>query len=78
MGGESLSVSQSAIVSKWFKGRELAFALGANLSISRLGSVVNGWVLPPTLRVTENLGTCFMIGFWICVMSNVASIGIGN
>jgi MFS family permease len=47
LGGESLSVSQSAIVSKWFKGKELAFALAVNISVSRLGSVINGWVVPP-------------------------------
>lgn len=46
LGGESLSVSQSAIISKWFKGKELAMALGFNLSISRLGSVINGFVVP--------------------------------
>jgi MFS family permease len=45
-GGESLSVAQSAIVSKWFKGKELAMALGLNISISRLGSVINGMIVP--------------------------------
>ena len=46
LGGESMSVAQSAIVSQWFKGKELAMALGLNLSISRLGSVINGIVIP--------------------------------
>ena len=46
LGGESLSVAQSAIVSKWFKGKELAMALGLNISISRLGSVINGMIVP--------------------------------
>jgi hypothetical protein len=41
-----MGVAQSSIVSVWFKGKELAFALGLNLSISRLGSVVNGIVVP--------------------------------
>ena len=46
LGGESMSVGQSAIVSKWFKGKELAFALGLNISVSRLGSVINGATVP--------------------------------
>ena len=46
MGGESMSVAQSSIISVWFKGKELAFALGLNLSVARLGSVVNGDVVP--------------------------------
>lgn len=46
MGGESMQVAQSSIISVWFKGKELAFALGLNLSIGRLGSVINGIVVP--------------------------------
>jgi MFS family permease len=46
MGGECMCVAQSAIVSVWFKGKELAFALGINMSVSRLGSVANGAIVP--------------------------------
>ena len=46
MGGECMNVAQSAIVSVWFKGKELAFAMGINMSISRLGSVLNAAVVP--------------------------------
>jgi MFS family permease len=46
MGGESMQVAQSSIISLWFKGKELAFALGLNLSIARLGSVINGVIVP--------------------------------
>jgi len=45
-GGESLSVANSAVLSEWFKGKELAFAFGLNLSIARLGSVANNFVSP--------------------------------
>jgi MFS family permease len=45
LGGESLSVGQSALIAAWFKDKELAFALGINLSIGRLGSVINDKVL---------------------------------
>ena len=37
MGGECMGVAQSSIISVWFKGKELAFALGLNLSVGRLG-----------------------------------------
>ena len=39
LGGESMAVAQSAVVTQWFQGKELAMALGVNLSFSRLGSV---------------------------------------
>ena len=46
LGGECMSVAQSAIISNWFKGKELSFAFGLNLSVSRLGSVLNGILVP--------------------------------
>ncbi len=38
-GSESLVVAQSAIFSRWFKGKELAFAFGVGLTLSRLGTL---------------------------------------
>lgn len=38
-GSESLVVCQLAILSKWFKGRELALSFGVALTISRLGTL---------------------------------------
>lgn len=38
-GAEALIVAQSAILARWFKGKELAFAFGAALTISRLGTL---------------------------------------
>jgi MFS family permease len=38
-GSESLVVAQSAIFTRWFKGKELAFAFGVGLTISRLGTL---------------------------------------
>jgi len=58
-GGESFTVANSALLADWFKGRELAFAFGINLSISKLGSVINN-ILSPAL--TEKLGIVF--AFW--------------
>ena len=45
-GGESLTVAQSALVAVWFQDKELAFALGLNLSIARIGGVINNVVSP--------------------------------
>lgn len=42
LGGECMTVAQSAIVTAWFKGAELAFAFGINLSVARVGSFING------------------------------------
>ncbi len=38
IGAESLIVSVTVGIARWFKGRELSFAFGVNLTIARLGS----------------------------------------
>src|ERR1700723_3614350 len=38
MGAESLNVAVVAALARWFKGKELSFAFGVNLTIGRLGS----------------------------------------
>jgi MFS family permease len=39
MGSESLIVAQSAILARWFTGKELALAFGLALTVSRLGTL---------------------------------------
>jgi MFS family permease len=38
LGAESLIVAVTTAVAKWFRGKELSFAFGINLTVSRLGS----------------------------------------
>jgi len=38
LGAESLIVAITTILARWFKGKELSFAFGINLTIARLGS----------------------------------------
>jgi len=38
MGAESLIVAVTAALARWFRGKELSFAFGINLTIARLGS----------------------------------------
>ena len=39
LGAESLIVAITTILARWFKGKELSFAFGLNLTLARLGSV---------------------------------------
>ena len=64
-GGESIGVSNSAILAGWFKGKELAFAFGLNLSIARLGSVINN-VVSPTLESSVSIEFAFWFGSILC------------
>lgn len=71
-GGENLGVANSAILSVWFKGKELAFAFGLNLSIARLGSVFNN-LLSPALANDFNIQFAFWFGVILCA-SSIASV----
>src|SRR5262249_16620874 len=39
MGSEPLIVAQSAILARWFRGKELALSFGIALTVSRLGTL---------------------------------------
>jgi MFS family permease len=75
MGGECMGVAQSSIISVWFKGKELAFALGLNLSMARLGSVANAAVVPSVFE-SSGLGPALAVGFVICLISLANGFGI--
>jgi MFS family permease len=43
IGAEPLIVAVTTALAKWFKGKELSFAFGINLTIARLGSASADW-----------------------------------
>lgn len=70
IGGESLAVAQNNYAVLWFKGKELNMVFGLQLSISRIGSTVNFWVMgslykfvkDSDLTGTKVLGVALFIG----------------
>lgn len=66
LGGESLNVAISALLADWFQGRELAFAFGLNLSIPRMGSVLNN-IVSPRLALSVGLAAAAWAGTLLCV-----------
>jgi MFS family permease len=84
IGAESLIVSVTTALARWFKGKELSFAFGINLTIARLGSFLalnsptwakgsfDNWQMP--LLIAVGMGTFCIIGplvYWI--MENQAA-----
>ena len=55
LGAESLIVAVTTAIAKWFKGKELSFAFGMNLTIARLGSFAAlnspSWGIGPLRRL---------------------------
>jgi MFS family permease len=65
LGGESFTVANSALLAEWFRGGELAFAFGVNLSIARLGSVINNVASPALTSEVDIVFACWF-GTLLC------------
>lgn len=71
LGGESLSVAMSAMIAQWFTGKELALALGMNLALARVGSVINDEASEAIAEVVgpQKLYWVLWVGLLVCIAS---------
>lgn len=74
LGGGSITVVQNAITAKWFKGREMAFAFGCTLTISRIGSVINYDVTSLIYEKAEDAQPGFGLGITLWVGSALVAL----
>lgn len=70
IGAEPLIVAATTVLAKWFSGRELGFAFGVNLSISRLGSASTDW----STSFAEPLYANWQDPLWLA--TGVAAVGL--
>jgi MFS family permease len=91
LGAESLIVAVTTAIARWFKGKELSFAFGVNLTIARLGSFAalnapswaasayESWQLP--LLISVGMGTFCITGavlYWILEARAEARYSLGE
>ncbi|KAJ3178949.1 hypothetical protein HDU87_003218 [Geranomyces variabilis] len=72
VGAESLGVVQTQITTARFRNHELALALGMNLSIARLGSVLNDLLTPVLGTISVPLAVWTASAF--CVLSFLCAV----
>jgi MFS family permease len=68
-GSESLVVAQSAIFSRWFKGKELAFSFGVGLTISRLGTLFSFNTEALIAKYFDDYRAALWAAVLLCVLS---------
>lgn len=73
LGGESIQIAQNCMLFRLFKGREVALALGLNLSIARGGSVLNDVLSPWAASEWGVVGACWL-GTFLTVLSFGANV----
>jgi MFS family permease len=69
VGSEPLVVAQSAILSRWFRGKELALSFGVALTVSRLGTL---FTFNTEALVAERWG--WRQALWLAVLLCAASV----
>jgi len=70
-GSESLVVAQSAILARWFKGKELALSFGIALTISRLGTLFS---FNTEALIAQHFGN-YKAALWAAVIFCAFSLG---
>lgn len=70
LGAESMIVAITTVVARWFKGKELSFAFGLNLTVARLGSFLA--LNSPTWG--KSLFDYWQSPFWITVAAGVFAL----
>ena len=71
---ESLIIAQASMVSFWFKGRQLAFALGIAVTFPELGNALNSWLSPLIYESSGSLGTPFLVSVFFCILSLLCAL----
>lgn len=75
MGNESLCIVQNIFANKWFKGKELAFAMALSMSIGRLGSTANNFLMP-VIASSAGLGTALLFGLILIMFSYLVTVSL--
>jgi MFS family permease len=73
-GSESLVVAQLAILSKWFKGKELALSFGVSLTISRLGTLFSFNTEALIATYFGNFRIALWAAFFLCGLSLLCNL----
>lgn len=73
LGGESIGITSSIILVKWFAGKELSFANALNLSLIRSATVINS-ILSPRIAEHYGMDKAFGFGFLLTIASFLSLI----
>lgn len=76
LGGESLNVTHTTIIAHWFMDSNIAFAMGANIAVSRLGNVINSALTPTLFMIKNDYFLPFFVGVVLCIFSFFCGIAL--
>ena len=71
VGAEVAGISVSKAIVKWFKGKELALAMGLQLSLARLGTAAALGVSPIIAKAAGDVQTPVLVGLGLLVLGGL-------
>ena len=74
IASRSLFIPQAAIISFWFKGNQLSFALGIGITFPQLGNALNSFLTPIIYEQTKTLGPPLFVSVGICCLGFIGTL----
>jgi MFS family permease len=74
VGVEMFGITANKAVIRWFKGRELALAIGLNTSVGRIGTALAMFTPLPLVHLTKNLSAPIILAILLLVIGLIAFI----
>ncbi|MFA8449290.1 MAG: MFS transporter [Bacteroidales bacterium] len=68
MGVEMAGITVSKIIVKWFKGKELALAMGIEMAVARFGMLGALWFAVPISNLKEQADISLPVGFGVLLL----------
>jgi MFS family permease len=74
VGAEMFGITANKAVIRWFKGKELALAIGLNTSVGRIGTAFAMFTPVPLINLTKNLSAPVLLSILLLCIGLIAYI----
>lgn len=74
IASRSLFIPQTGLISFWFKGKELSFAMGIGITFPELGNALNSYLTPLIYEWSGSLGAPLFTSVFLCLLGFLGSI----
>lgn len=74
LGAESLAVCQNAMISRWFRGHQLALAFALTLTLARVGSLLSFAGEAEIAQRFGGIGPALWAAFLVCLLSALCNV----
>jgi nitrate/nitrite transporter NarK len=78
IASRSIFIPQASLISFWFKGRELSFALGIGITFPELGNALNSYLTPLIYEASGSLGPPLFTSVGFCVVGFICAIFVSR